>query len=656
MGFFSIFSSNKTANEQKDVVRAPQTLHGGLEASLGREFFVELADENDDMLLYFLQGTGWIGANTTFLKKMNYHDISDFNRENESIRDIFLNESEEIFTESDKSWLDYIRKYKKDGYRVSILDKNSSDVIMIDAKAYQSKLNSRVYVLHLKDVTDIYKAEQKTKEIEKLKTKFLANIGHEFRTPMNGILGFVDLLEHTHLDAQQSEFISMIHRSSKSLMTNIETLLDLAQLQSGRLELSNEPFNLLPLVEMLSYSFCKQGKEKGIKVMSFVDPKLPHELNSDSKKIMQVLNALASNAIKFTPRGGKVIIEVKLLKRQQNGDCSIGFSVKDTGQGISEEQIALINEPFTAGNQADERLGVGLSLSSGLVKLLGSDLRITSDSSGTYVNFVLNFKNSSGQNYKMMPKKKVKVLLLDQSKIEEANFLTIYLRAFALDVIKSNQLDEHVYEDVDALYIVANQNDSSWILELGTYFKKVPVSILLDENEKLQTKLTHLVDDVINKPLLPSYMAKHLYAMNNIEMHTEKKEEFSIKDENITALVVEDNMINQRLIKLLLQGYNIDVETAANGLEAVQQYKKHNFDIVFMDIDMPQMNGIVATKEIKAVMSLGAKKTPIVALTALSMDGDREMILSEGLDDYLSKPLTRDKLELILEKYLKVHV
>ncbi|QOP40636.1 response regulator [Sulfurimonas marina] len=656
MGFFSIFSSNKTANEPKDIVRTQETFHSGLEASLGREFFLEVADENEDMLLYFLQGTGWIGANETFLKKMNYHDISDFNRENESIRDIFLNESEEIFTESDKSWLDYIRKYKKDGYRVSILDKNSSDVIMIDAKAYQSKLNSRMYVLHLKDVTDIYKAEQKTKEIEKLKTKFLANIGHEFRTPMNGILGFVDLLEHTHLDSQQSEYINMIHRSSKSLMTNIETLLDLAQLQSGRLELSNEPFNLLPLVEMLSYSFCKQGKEKGIKVMSFVDPKIPEELNSDSKKIMQILNALASNAIKFTPRGGKVIIEVKLLKRQQNGDCSIGFSVKDTGQGISEEQIALINEPFTPGNQADERLGVGLSLSSGLVKLLGSDLRITSDSSGTYVNFVLNFKNSSGQNYKMMPKKKVKVLLLDQSKIEEANFLTIYLRAFALDVVKSNQLDEHVYEDVDALYIVANQNDSSWILELGTYFKKIPVSILLDENEKLQTKLTHIVDDVINKPLLPSYMAKHLYAMNNIEMHIEEKEEFSIKDENITALVVEDNMINQRLIKLLLQGYNIDVETAANGLEAVQQYKKHNFDIVFMDIDMPQMNGIVATKEIKAVMSLGAKKTPIVALTALSMDGDREMILSEGLDDYLSKPLTRDKLELILEKHLKVHV
>lgn len=656
MGFFSIFSSAKDTNTKQDTFKTSQAVQSGLEGSLGRDFFVELANENEDMLLYFLQGTGWIGANKTFLKKMNYHDISDFNRENESIRDIFLNESEEIFTESDKSWLDYIRKYKHEGYRVTILDKNTSEVIMIDAKAFQSHYNNRLYVLHLKDVTDIYKAEQKTKEVEKLKTKFLANIGHEFRTPMNGILGFLDLLEHTHVDTKQSEYINMIHRSSKSLMTNIETLLDLAQLQSGRLEVSEETFNLLPLAEALSYSFCKQGQEKGIKVMSFIDPKLPQELNSDPKKVKQILHALASNAVKFTPRGGKVIIDVKLLKRQPNGDCSIGFSVKDTGQGISEEQIALINEPFTAGNHADERLGVGLSLSSGLAKLLGSELRITSDSNGTYVNFVLNFKNSSGQNYKMMPKKKVKVLLLDQSKIEEANFLTIYLRAFALDVVKSNLLDEHVYDDVDALYIVANQNDSSWILELGTYFKKIPIAILLEENEKLQTKLTHLVDEVIYKPLLPSHIAKHLYALNKIEHHIEPKEEFSIKKENVTALVVEDNMINQRLIKILLEEYNLEVQTASNGIEAIQLYKQKPFDIVFMDIDMPQMNGIVATKEIKSIMSVGRKKSPVIALTALSMDGDKEMLLHEGLDDYLAKPLTRDKLEYILEKHLKVHV
>ena len=225
---------------------------------------------------------------------------------------------------------------------------------------------------------------------------------------MNGVLGFIELFRQTSLDADQSEYINMISKSSTSLMNNIETLLELSQLQ---------------------------------------------ELYTDAKKINQIMFSLIQNAVKFTPLSGKVIIEVKLLKRQKNADCSIGFGVRDNGKGISLEQIALINEPFTTGSYADERLGVGLALSHGLVELFGSELRIQSkEDAGTYVNFVLNFKGTRGQNYKMMPKRKVKVLLLDQKKVEEANFLTIYLRSFALDVVKSKQLDKNVYEGIDALY------------------------------------------------------------------------------------------------------------------------------------------------------------------------------------------------------------
>jgi CheY-like chemotaxis protein len=470
---------------------------------------------------------------------------------------------------------------------------------------------------------------------------------------MNGVLGFIDLLKETELDTKQLEYINLISKSSQNLMTNIETLLDLSQLQGGRLELQNELFNLLPEMEKLAYHFYKAGEEKGVKVLSFIDPKLPKELEGDINKIIQIMSAITHNAIKFTSRGGKVIIEVKLLKRSQNGDCSIGFGIKDNGRGISEEQIALMNEPFTAGNHADQRMGVGLSLSYGLTKLMGSELRINSEKgNGTYVNFVLNFKNSQGQNYKMMPKKKVKVLLLDNSRVDEANFLTIYLRSFAVDVIKSNLLDEFVYDDIDALYIVANQNDSSWMLELGTYAKKRPITILLEEDEILQTKLTHIIDEVIHKPLLPASMAKHLYHVHKFETKKIKSPELSIKHK-VKALVVEDNMINQRLIQLLLQQYNIMVSTAANGLEAIEMVKKSQFDIVFMDIDMPEMNGIIATKEIKKQLGYNVK-LPIVALTAMAMDGDKEMLIQEGLDDYLSKPLTREKLELILDKYLKV--
>jgi len=644
MGIFSLFRSQKALGSKDS--------HSKKIEFYDRDFFASIVDASDSMMLYFFKGDGWIGANQTFYDTMKLNDIDEFNKKYDSVREIFLHESEEIFTESDNSWLDYIRKYKSDGYHVTFL-KNNEDIATINVKCHSIVKNRHFYVLELQDITELHNAVAKAQEIEKLKTKFLANIGHEFRTPMNGILGFIELLQQTNLDKNQREFIGMINNSSKNLMTNIETLLELSQLQSGRLEINPRTFNILSEMENLTFNFCMQGSEKGIKVLTFIDPKLPQEIYSDSKKIFQIMFALVQNAIKFTPRGGKVIIEVKLLKRLQNGDCSIGFGVRDNGMGISSEQIAHISEPFTSGSHADKRLGVGLTLSYGLVHLLGSKLRIQSESGeGTYVNFVLDFKNSRGQNFKMMPKKKVKVLLLDPKQVDEATFLTIYLRSFSLDVVKSNQLDSKVYDDVDALYIVANQDDSSWMLELGTYSKKTPVVLFLNQDEKLQTKLTHLVDQVVKQPMLPSSIARHLYDIHSIKSKILNSSKLEIK-EKVLALVVEDNIINQRLIQIILQGYNISVDTASDGVEGINMCSKNSYDIIFMDIDMPEKNGIEATHEIKESFALN-RDTPIVALTAMAMEGDREMLLDEGMDDYLAKPLTREKLNNILNTYLKV--
>ena len=646
MGFFSFFSKSDAQQVNQPV---------DYSSYFTKELFSEIVDKNSSMMLYFTKRDGWIGANKMFFENFGLKNIEEFRTRYESVRELFLYESEEIFTEEDKSWLDYIKKYRKEGYHITVPGPEG-EVLSINAKCHIFSQSQEFYILELQDITDLHNAKLKTREVEKLKTRFLSNIGHEFRTPMNGVLGFIELLNQTDLDKKQIEYLSMINRSSRNLMANIETLLDLSQMQGGRLKLENSSFNILPEMEKLAYAFSILGRDKGIKVLTFIDPKLPEALEGDIRKIKQVMNSLIQNAIKFTSRGGRVIVEVKLLKRQVNGECSIGFSVKDNGKGIANEQISLITEPFNAGSHADERLGVGLSLSHGLVNLMGSELRIQSEEGhGSYFNFVLSFKTSKGQAYKMMPKKKVKVLLLDQSKVDEANFFTTYIRAFAIDVVKSNILDEHVYDRVDALYIIADQNDSSWMLKLGTYAKKAPVILLLDEEEKLLTKLTHIIDEVARKPLLPSNVSKHLvtlYKHFNTNVDANEEESLSLKDE-ISALVVEDNLINQRLIKILLQEYSIRVATASNGVEAVAMAKKSRYDIVFMDIDMPEKDGITATKEIKAVSSENIR-TPIVALTAMAMEGDREMLLREGLDDYMPKPLTREKLETILSKYLKV--
>ncbi len=644
MGFFSFFSKSKP--ESREMVT-------DYSQYFTKELFSEIVDKNSSIMLYFTKKDGWIGANKIFFETFNLKDIEDFRNGHDSVRDLFLSESEEIFTEDDKSWLDYVKKYKKEGHHLTI--SGASGIISVNAKCHTFSQSQDFYILELEDISELHRAKLKTKEVENLKSKFLTNIGHEFRTPMNGVLGFIELLNETELTKRQKEYVGMINRSSKNLMANIETLLDLSKMQGGKLRVENNSFEIVPEMEKLAYAFCILGKDKGVKVLNFIDPKLPKTLNGDIRKIKQVMNSLIKNAIKFTPRGGRIIMEVKLLKRHLSGECSIGFSVKDNGKGIANEQIAFIMEPFSASNHADDRIEVGLSLSHGLVNLMGSDLRIQSEEGhGSYFNFVLDFKTSIGQSYKMMPKKKVKVLLLDKTKVDEANFLTIYLRSFAIDVIKSNILDENVYNGVDALYVVGNQDDSAWMLKLGTYSKNIPVVMLLDEEEKLQSKFTHIVDETIRKPIMPSFVAKHLSSLyKSFDLdHAPKPGGLRLR-EKVVALVVEDNLINQRLIQVLLQEYRIFVSTASNGVEAVDMASKNRYDIIFMDIEMPEKDGISATKEIKTKLAEN-EKTPIVALTAMALEGDKEMLLDEGLDDYMSKPLTREKLENVLNKYLKV--
>ena len=642
--FFSkLFSKDEEGNSASSFLEEQEVIN--------KHLFYKLLDLNDSAILFFSKKNGYIGANSSFLKIFGFEHIDDFRDDYDSIRELFTSESEEIFTEDDKSWMDYIRIHNKEGYQVEAKSKDGKSLDFMVKNTIFKETGQELYILELKNITDLENAKAKADEIEALKTKILSNIGHEFRTPMNGILGFLYLLEKTSPTPKQMEYLKMTNNSAKSLMSNIETLLDLAQMQSGRLTVSKAEFSLAHDMQDIAKYFTEDGVDKGINVSFFIDPKLPETMEGDIHKIRQIINNLVQNAIKFTPRGGKVIVEIKLLKKLLHGACSVGFSVKDNGKGISANRLSEITQPFISSDQPDQRLGVGLSLSYGLVHLLGGELKIQSEEGrGSIFNFSLDFDKYSGQSFKMVIQKNVKVLLLDESKIDDANLLTSYLRSFSVGVTKVNSIDKNIYEGIDALYIVASQDKSSWLMELGTHNKKVPVIYMLDINEKLQTKMTHIVDNVIVKPLLPSTVSEHLdkvFLQEPAQQHAPKQMRLDIQ-----ALVVEDNLINQRLIKILLQEYNIRVVTASNGQEAVDICNNKDFDIVFMDIDMPVKDGVMATREIKEHLRSNGHTMPIIAVTALAMEGDRERLLAEGLDDYLSKPLTRNKLDLILNKYL----
>jgi signal transduction histidine kinase/CheY-like chemotaxis protein len=576
--------------------------------------------------------------------------------QHESIRELFDHEDEEVFTEVDKSWLDYIRTHCPKGYGLGIIDAHGHMHSLVATCTLLHEGGTDLYLLRLEDQSNLVELKAEVVQIEQLKSKFLANIGHEFRTPMNGILGFVELLSKSSPTDTQLEYIRSVQSSARNLMSNIENLLDLAQMQNGRLTVSNGEFNIVTEMEELARGCVSLGNDKGISVLFFIDPKLPTHLMGDIRKIKQVINNLYNNALKFTQPGGRITVEVKLLKRNTAGTCNIGFSVKDTGKGISKTELSYITRPFVSGDQADNRLGVGLSLSHGLISLMGGELKIASDEGkGSSFSFALTLEGSSDQAMRIINGHAVKVALIDEKRIDDANHLTNYLRSFGVSVTKTQMIDASIFSDAEIVYLIASQEKTDWMTQLSMMKRSCKTVLLVEQNERLQARMLHIVDMALSKPLLPTTLLAHL-----VEVFDLPKEPDLFVPQlqgGVKALVVEDNLINQRLIKLLLKEYGIQVTAVSNGDEAVEMCRTQSFDVVFMDIDMPIKDGILATQEIKAEEGLARMgRMPIIALTALAMEGDREYILGRGLDDYLSKPLTREKLEYVLHKYLQVTV
>lgn len=616
----------------------------------------KILDTNSNSILLFTKKSGWFWANKAFYNLFGFSNLEQFLDEKDSVRDLFAYESEDIFTESDKTWLDYLRSKDIKEYSVGVVDPQGKMRTLVVSVSFIQDGGEDIYILRLDDISNIVELKDNIVKVEELKGKFLSNISHEFRTPMNGILGFIDLISATNLSELQAEYINSAQSSARNLMNNIENLLDLAQMQSGKLSVSNSDFSIVHELEELARGIIPSAEDKGITTLFFIDPKLPTTLTGDIRKIKQVILNLYQNALKFTPPKGRITIEAKMLKRNTSGTCSIGFSVKDTGKGINKDELAQIIRPFVSGSQADNRLGVGLSLSHGLVKLMGSELKIVSEEGrGSSFSFALTLDGSVGHTMQMINNIQVKVLLLDDSKLDDANHLTNYLRSFGIAVIKSQVIDENLYNDVQCVYVVASQEKVDWLIALSKIKRQTKVILLIDSGEKLQARMLHGVDEGLSKPLLPFMFMEHLIKTYNIP----KPMVYQTQNlqRGIQALVVEDNLINQRLISLLLREYGVKVTVASNGEEAVDACRLNTYDIVFMDIDMPVKDGIVATQEIKEEKRYTkGGKMPIIALTALAMEGDKEHILSKGLDDYISKPLTREKLEAVLHKYLEVTV
>ena len=606
---------------------------------------LEVVDKCDDMIVVLSKDGEFIDGNEQFFKRFLLDDKKDFDNYYGSLRELFFWEEHHDIL-NDKIWLEFVaKKEEPTQVKMQIRDKISDFYLRVDESE-----NGKFYIVSFKDVTELFYYQRKAAEFDNLKSNFLANISHEFRTPMNGILGFLELLNATKLTPKQHNYLEMIGRSSRVLMNNIEALLDFSQLQSKRLSVHKEYVELLKEVEAVVTNFHHTAKETERNFYTFIDPSLPKEVFTDIRKIRQILNALIDNALKFTHRNGTVVVEVRLRTFEPNGKCTIDFKVRDNGIGIAQNELESLFEPFTSKGIVDKRLGIGLALASGLTKLLGSKLEVDSEpNKGSTFSFSITTKGSKERSFaKIHKNKKARVIQVDPKRENNANILVMYLRAFGFEAYKTKEVHANVLSGIDLAVVVGEASET---LRIALEDRGEVSSLLfLPESKRQEKVFGGYYDGTITEPLIPSNIYEAIAKLSRFGLDAPlitKREQVGKK---LHALVVEDNLINQKLLKTILEEKGIEVDIANDGEEGVQKALLKKYDLIFMDIDLPKKSGIEATKEIKTRSSVN-KNTPIIAQTAMAMDGDKERLLHAGLDGYMPKPIKRDILQHIIEAY-----
>ena len=519
-------------------------------------------------------------------------------------------------------------------------------------------------LLKRNDSIEIYKfLANAIKEPNRAKDLFLANMSHEIRTPLNGIVGFTKELRQTPLNDEQEEMLSIIEESSNQLIHIVNDILDFSKIKAGKIELEAINFDPISTLEASVDIFVAKAREKKVDLKVHVDPEIPLELIGDPTKISQVLNNLISNAIKFTDKEG--LVEISMLKIvEHDSKVRLKFMVKDSGIGISTEEKKKIFDAFSQADASTNRkfggTGLGLSISSKFIEYMGGELAIKSElGEGTSFYFSLNLKKSiSNKKRKKLDFSEYKVGYIPPISTQSMDrFLQNYIEFYGASFQIYNRYEILNLEEKylpNLLFIDYKCFKNKKQLEV---FLNLPIQVVLivaDNRENELEELKDKIDYLLHKPVNFSRTLKALESFKKAKKRKklEHKNEH-IRYEGIHALVVEDNFINQKLMKSILNRFGIEITLANNGEEAIKLREQDSFDIIFMDIQMPIMGGIEASKKIlEFEKEKNQRHIPIIALTANVLEGDKEKYLAYGMDAYLSKPMNIEDFKEILLTFL----
>lgn len=527
---------------------------------------------------------------------------------------------------------------------------------------------------------------KKALEASRIKSEFLANTSHEFRTPLNGIIGFTQLALRTELSDQQHTYLRTILDSSQNLLTSINDILDFSKLETGQLSLDYHPVNPRDCIEDTLKILAPAAQEKKLELITLLDSELPEHLLGDPLRLKQIISNLIGNAIKFSESGNIIIRAQTIASHDTHIDIKV--SITDSGIGLSQEQQQELFTPFSQADTSNAReyggTGLGLSICKGLIERMEGEIGVDSEL-GQGATFWIKVKLGIDRNQTKNPPStspvanSERVLIFSQNSMAALQLQDLF-DAWQFNCDPQNNID-NLLSDIKSANSTGKPYDlliidSNFNLKHEDYqhLKKV----IWQASQRYQCRIiviasseqySLIVDDTLQKltrcclkPLITQDLKEQLLANTNMDVSTpdlpapidaeiaEKHAQPPITTEPPHILVVDDNPANLQLATELLKGIGARVSRAENGHEALQHCTEEDFDLIFMDVQMPVLDGLETTKELRLRQG-SEKRTPVIALTAHAMSDQKTKLLLAGMDDYLHKPVSESQLRHAISRW-----